>query len=370
MSPGKTITDLFHAAAKEKRKSPALFPIRLILSGISLVYGMGILARRLLYAAGILRKKSLPGRVIGIGNLTLGGTGKTEIALAVAARLKGYRTALVSRGYGRRGLEPVQIVAGPGVPTKSYPDAADEAVLTARRSEGTAVVCGRDRFECGLAAIQRFGAEWIVLDDAFQNLSLHKDLDILVVDGTDPFGNGRLFPRGTLRERVSAMKRADAVVIAKISGADPETLREIERAVTRWCGRGVPVLRCDYRVEGVLPADGGERLSPDVLREGKWLAFSGVANNRFFHSTLRRAGTNLGETVTFPDHFPYGQGDLDRLLESADRTGADRLVTTEKDLVRLGPLRVPPGRVFAVRIGVEFQGESGDPLLEILLAIK
>lgn len=369
MAFNKRVSDFFQTAVDEENQSFFLTLVRFVLLLTSIGYGIALGFRRLAYRSGLIRRRSLPCRVISVGNMTLGGTGKTEITLAIAQKLKDQKAALVSRGYGRQSPVPVQVVSGSDFPPLNYPMASDESVLMARRLPGVPIICSVNRFEGGMSAIHQFGSEWIVLDDAYQHLSLSRDLNVLVLDATNPFGNRRLFPRGILREPIASMRRAQVVVINKVSGAKPEFIAQIERQVRSWCDDSVTILRCDYEFDAVIPCDGSEPGPVDTLKEGKWLAFSGLGNNRFFETMLQNFGVRISEFCTFPDHYPYDAADLENILDKAKLRGADRIVTTEKDLIRLGPLSPLPHHLFGARIRVEFQGE-GDPLSEIFLTIK
>ena len=187
------------------------------LLSVSHAYSAGMRFWRWTYLSGLRKRKRLARPVISIGNLTVGGTGKTPFTICLARSLqqKGYRPAIISRGYKRRGDRRAMIVSdGSGIHSNAY-WAGDEPVLMAGALPGVPVVVGSDRFEAGKLAITRFNPDMLLLDDAFQHLRLYRDLDILLMDAAQPLGNGFVFPRGTLREPADAAGRADVVVMTR-----------------------------------------------------------------------------------------------------------------------------------------------------------
>lgn len=266
-----------------------------------------------LYAAGAARRQRLarPSRVgalvICVGNLTLGGVGKTPITAAIRDRLaaRGLRTASLSRGYGGRLRGPLRVCAG----HHHAGDVGDEPLLLARSGEAW---IGRDRV---LAAhdMSQSGVEVIIMDDGHQNPTLMKDLSLVVLDTADPVGNGYVFPKGPLREPVRAgLQRADAIVLMG-DGPAPRFLDRFDR----------PVLRAR-----LAPTHG----APD----GRLVAFAGIGRPQKMFDSLLAAGADLAEAVPFPDHHRYRPGDLAYLARLAESRDA-RLITTEKDHVRLPP---------------------------------
>lgn len=294
----------------------------------------GVLAvREWLYARGVVASRRLPCVVVSIGNLTVGGTGKTpavELAVRTLAGL-GHRAAVVSRGYGRRS-RGVDVVADTASIRLDPEDAGDEPFLLARRLPGVPVVVGADRREAARTAVERFGATAVVLDDGFQQRALRKDLEVLMVRARRPWGNGRLLPAGPLREPLASMARAD-LVVATESGDEGEAAA-VEAAVARHAP-GRPVVRARY-----VPVDCWEsgRMRPrrlEALRGARVVAFAGIGSPDAFAATLAELGTDVLDLIVFRDHHRYAREDVGRLATRAARLGADALVTTEKDWVRL-----------------------------------
>lgn len=307
-------------------------------------------AREWLYARGVLKSRSVGCPVVSIGNLTVGGTGKTpavEIAVQTLTAL-GLRPAVVSRGYGRR-TRGIHVVADAASIRLDAEEAGDEPFLLARRLPGVPVVVGGNRYATARLAIERFGVTAIVLDDAFQHRTLTKDLEVVMARTPNPWGNGRLLPAGPLREPLAALARADLVVaMGAATRADAAAVVEtVERVAP-----GVPVLTAV-----AVPAECWEasRMRPVSLGElaGKRvLAFAGIAAPTAFARTLETSRVSIGEFVPFPDHHWYSAEEVARLDGRADEAGADGLITTEKDWVRLRKLPLPrrPLWVLAIRL--------------------
>ncbi len=319
-------------------------PVAAALTAASWAYRLALVARSSGYAVGALRTGRLPCPVVSVGNLTLGGSGKTPLAelVALALRRLGAMPALVSRGYGRKS-RGVRIVAdGSGIQAGPL-EAGDEPLLLAERLPGVPVVVGENRLAAGRVAIERCGATAIVLDDGYQHRTLAKDLDLLVVNGQAPWGNGRLFPRGTLREPLPAIGRASFVVVS-----EPPDAGALDRivATVRRHNPAVPV--AVGRIEALAAEDKwrGERLPPAGLAGRRLLAFAGLGRPQGFLSTLQALGVLVAGAVEFPDHHWFTPQDLADLVRRGRAAGAEGLVTTEKDWVRLrgfplgGPLWV------------------------------
>ena len=310
-------------------------------------------AREWLYGRGILKSRALPCRVVSIGNLTIGGTGKTpavEVAVQTLAAL-GHRPAVVSRGYGRS-TRGVQVVADAASIALDPEESGDEPFLLARRLPGIPVVVGSNRHEAARVAIEKFGVTAIVLDDAFQHRTLRKDLEIVMARARRPWGNGHLLPAGPLREPLASLARADLVVATGALGLGDA--REVVEAVDEHAPR-VPVLTAT-----LVPSECWEagRMRPVSLAElsGKRLAaFAGIASPAAFSETLRSTGGVVEELSEFADHHWYSTDDLSRLDERAGELGVEALITTEKDWVRLRRLRLPrrPLYVLSVRLVVQ-----------------
>jgi tetraacyldisaccharide 4'-kinase len=237
----------------------------------------------------------------------------------------------------------------------------DEAILLARRLAGIPVVVGGDRFQAGQEALRRFPLDLVVLDDGFQHRRLHRDLDLVMVDSTDPFGGGRLLPRGRLREPVASLTRAHAVILSRTDQA--LELAGLRRRLEQMIP-GVPQVLTRHRPSGLCDLAGGGERPLESLRGRRVLAMSGIANPLAFHRTLADLGAVLAAALAFPDHHPYGSADLARVDAVARGAGVELIVTTEKDAVRL-PAGVSSWPILALRVDLEIT--EGADLLERLL---
>jgi tetraacyldisaccharide 4'-kinase len=336
----------------------------LALAPVSALYGAAVRARAALYRAGVLRTHAVGGTVVSVGNLTAGGTGKTPLVGWAARSLaaEGRRVCVLSRGYRRANERRRVVVSDGGRLLADAREGGDEPRLLAEQLLGAAaVISDADRVAAARWAREVLGTNAFVLDDGFQHLRLARDLDILTLDGTDPWGGGRLLPRGRLREPTAGLARADCVVITRADLAeDIESLRgEVERLSE---GRAV-VLTSRFRTRALRPLKPEDAEGFDGRAPRPVAAFCAVGNPRAFFAQLRREGHELAHERAFPDHHAYAQTDLDRLTREAESRGARALLTTAKDAVKLRALAhtLP---CFVVHVEPEFDDE--DALLRLL----
>src|SRR5207244_1242988 len=287
---------------------------------LSGLYGLAMRTRASLYARGLLKQQSLPCRVISVGNLTIGGTGKTPvvIALATALRDRGRKVGVISRGYKRRTRTSILEISD-GRTVRGHPeDSGDEPFLIAQRCPGVPVAVGADRPLVGRYLLDGFGVDTLVLDDGFQNLALRRDVDILVLDAGAPFGNGYLLPRGRLREPLSAMERASAVLVTRASQA--QRLDEL-KATVRAVAPAMPIWITDFSPSRVVQVGGSAAVEPSALKGERVLAVSGSGNPESFRRLLAAAGATVADHCVFPDHHAYSEYDLGRIRRSAELVG-------------------------------------------------
>jgi len=272
---------------------------------LSAIFGAGVAVRNALYDRGILKTRRLACPVISVGNISVGGSGKTPFVIALGRLLKerGIEFDVLSRGYGRRGTG-VAIVDPNGSPEQF----GDESLLIARKLQ-VPVIVGESRYEAGLLAERRFTPRLHLLDDGFQHRQLHRDFDIVML-GADDFRD-TLLPVGRLREPVSSLRRAGAVMTF-----DGTTFP----AKPIWAGRR----------QVTVPAT-----------EGRMIAFCGIARPGQFFDQLKEAGTKIADAVVFPDHHRYTKHDVSRLLSLKSRARAGAFITTEKDFINLGAISEP-----------------------------
>jgi len=325
----------------------ATFPLRALLRAAESVYALGVGRRNARFDrdSGVHR---VPVPVISVGNITVGGTGKTPIVIDLLRRLRnrGLRPAVVSRGYG----------AGDGGEN-------DEAKLVRRRFSDAILVCDADRVRGARTAIAK-GANVIVLDDGFQHRRLARDLDIVAVDATRPFGYGHLLPRGLLREPVASLRRAGLIVLTRCDQVSDDSLAAIEAEVRR-IAPDAPRLKCRHHVTGLERLDGA---SENIELRGKRVVlFAGIARPERFLDTVRSLGATVVGVHWWPDHYAYRDGDLTARLRQSDFPPFDFLVTTEKDAVKLTGLKDPADvPILVLRVDIDFQ-DGGDRMLQTIL---
>ncbi|MGB9404456.1 MAG: tetraacyldisaccharide 4'-kinase [Candidatus Acidiferrales bacterium] len=341
---------------------------------LSVVYEAIAIARVWLYRSGLLKQQRLSGIVISVGNLTVGGTGKTPMVLWLAEALLGEskRVAILTRGY--RGFLQSGAAKSPVVPGASSkgraPRAkgtiradsfgqADEATLLSRRliagawpSENVAIAEGADRYRGG-SVLTKQGFAWFILDDGFQHLRLARDLDVVLVDATNPFGGGHLLPAGRLREPRSALRRADIIVITRSRHAPA-----VEAIVGRHSS--APIFYATLKLESLVPVGGtsGEIVRGDAMKK-KFFAFCGIGNPSAFFDNLREWGIEIAGHASFPDHHVYLPEELSRLEAGARAAGADALLCTEKDLCNLPNANLQAFPAWYCRVSLDVHDGSG-----------
>jgi tetraacyldisaccharide 4'-kinase len=344
---------------------------------------MGLL--ELIYYLGYSFKKSrdlrnrrrLPCRVISVGNLTVGGTGKTPAVIAIAeeAKKKGYLPCILTRGYRGKAKGPCIISKGDGA-LLGVDEAGDEASLMADRLRNVPIVKGGDRYEAGLFALRNlevfssrepagtdrspvsgFPPRFLfILDDGFQHWRLHRDLDILLIDGADPFGNNRLLPLGRLREPLRELRRADIIVLTRLgTGSDKDGKKTALTREIRRYNTGAPIYTSGHE-PAVLRTVSGRDLSLDLLAGKTVFAFCGIGNPSAFRDTLSGINARIKGFIAFRDHFAYRRRDILRITREAGRCNADWIVTTEKDIMRFKDFELAES---IVSLRIEFNVERG-----------
>ena len=315
------------------------------LAALALPYAAAVTIRNAAYDRGLAATRRAAVPVVSVGNLTLGGTGKTPLVAWVAGRCvaAGRRPAIVSRGYGaRRG------------------QTSDEAAELALVLPAVPHVADRDRAAAAAEAVAR-GADAIVLDDGFQHRRLARDLDIVAVDATDPFGCGHIFPRGLLREPLAGLRRAHAVVLTRADAVDASQRRAIMTALADICRDAKPRAWAEAtHAPRRLRTASNEHLPLDSLRGRRVAAFCGIGNPAAFRLALERLGADLIDFRTYPDHHAYSAADAAAVASWATTARADLVVTTLKDLVKVRTESLGGIQLAALEIAIEFlAGEAG-----------
>lgn len=300
----------------------------LLLTIPSLVYGSVMQLRAWGYRQGLYKTEMLPKPVISVGNITVGGTGKTPVTAWIARYLleKGLRVTVLSRGYGGS-LEGQTAVVSDGQTIFLKPDqCGDEPYLIASTVPGLAVVIGSNRYKAGLLALERVNPDLFLLDDGFQHLRLFRNLNIVLMDYGQPFGNGRVLPAGPLREPIRACLRSDLLVYTRCT-AEHKTVRQLETSS--------PVCHASYRLTTFRLLDSGQELSLSQLGNERILAVAGIARPDSFFAGLGELGLQPCATLALPDHEPYTMETVRQIDQLMTGHGATCLVTTEKDGVKL-----------------------------------
>lgn len=326
-----------------------------------------------LYRHRLLHDRPLGCLVVVVGNLTVGGTGKTPVVekFARALQERGRKVAILSRGYKSKatplwkkwwwGLThaaepPPRVVSDGETVLLDSEQAGDEPYMLARNLPGVIVLVDKNRVKSGAYAIKRFGCDTLVLDDGFQYLPLKGQLNLLLVDKTNPFGNGHLLPRGILREPIKHLRRASYVFLTKSNG---ERDADLESLIQRH-NPGVDVIECAHRPQYLQRFGSAERQPLSFLKDRRVLAFCGIATPESFEKFLRDLGAKLVARERFLDHYRYGEDDFVELAALAAREGAECLVTTEKDAVRIPEGRAWPLPLYYLRLEIEILHGAAD----------
>ena len=329
-----------------------LFPLAMLFWGI-------LFWRNLFYTFGFFVSRKLPTKVISIGNITTGGTGKTPAVIYLANILikRGKKVAVLSRGYGRK-TAGTQLVTDGNTPVLDWRNFGDEPTLISKALSGVPVVVDEKRHRGGMFLVDRFNPDVIIMDDAFQHRAIERDVDIVLINSQDQRSDHKLLPYGFLREPWIHLKRAHAIIFTKTNLMKPAPfLRSMARSSN--VPRFRSVLLC-----GPLVSPEGEY--KDILKENSVLALSAVGDHGGFMRTLNSTGLNIVEELVFKDHHDYTQDDVGLTQKHLLKSGAEYVVTTEKDMVKLDQLDL--SRIEIYSIGVEFKlsKKAENRLLEII----
>jgi tetraacyldisaccharide 4'-kinase len=309
-----------YSLMNDKRQGLLAAVIRPFLSLFSSFYYFGTEAIKFLYRLRILRSYRPPCKVISVGNITLGGTGKTPLVVTIAGRLNdsGRKVAVLSRGY--RGDKVT----------------SDEVELLKKSLPGVPVLVGRDRVRTAREAAGSLKADVILLDDGFQHWRLKRDLDIVTLDINDPFGNGRLIPRGTLREPISSLKRADIFVLTKV-GAEGDSIAKAQGLKARLgvINANAAVFTSYYVPSRLSDISGGEEPGLSAIENKKIALVCAIGQPESFEKTAESLGADIALRFFFMDHHRYTGNDIEKIIDGCKAGGVDIIVTTEKDTPKL-----------------------------------
>jgi len=343
------------------------------LHGLSFLFSGLVQLRYYLYEHRILRNKPLGCLVVVVGNLTVGGTGKTPVVEKFARILteRGRKVAILSRGYKSK-KEPLpkklwrKFTHGEEAPPKIVSDgetvlldseaAGDEPYMLAKNLPGVVVLCDKNRVKAGSFAIRKFGCDTLILDDGLQYLPLKGKLNLLLVDKTNPFGNQHLLPRGILREPIKHLNRASYIFLTKSDGVCDEALLELIRENNP----KAEIIECAHKPQYLRSVETGAELSLDKLKGARIAAFSGIASPESFEKMLREFGAEIRYNQRFLDHHRFSRYEIERLYKKAGQLELDMIVTTEKDAVRLFEDIKAPIPIYYLRLEIDILSGEED----------
>ncbi len=342
----------------------ALFSLKFFLYLLSCCFSGITKIRTVLYQKQILKSHRLPCKVISIGNLAAGGTGKTPMTIYMAQLVQrlGYKPVVISRGYKGNAENTGGMVSDGKHLLMDYNMAGDEALMIAKRLQNIPVLVGKNRHKSSITAIEKFNPDVVILDDAFQHLKLDRDIDLVLLDHGSPLGNGHLLPRGILREPASALSRSDAVIFTRSKNAEMPLLRgkRMEK----------PAFKTTHTPHICHGASGSGTCGPvqdGILKNRKIYLFSGIANNHDFQDTMAGMGGDIVGTSFFPDHHKFAFTDLQAICRAAKDAKADIIATTEKNVAGITDDIQWPCDFIVVGIDITF---SDAPAFETFITDK
>ncbi len=349
----------------------SIFLIKIILFLFSIFYFCGYKIRLFLYKTGILKTNKLSIKVISIGNLTSGGTGKTPLSIEIANYLikNENKVAVLSRGYKRRLREESNgnnILVSDGQEILSdYERSGDEPYLIAKNVPKAIVISGTDRVLNAKSAI-KLGADILILDDGFQYLKLQRDENILIIDSMNPFDNGLLLPAGELRELPDSIKRATAIVLSNTQNIKPtDTLFNLIKKHSP----NKPIIEINYTIKSLKGINIVKTLNINELTDKNIIAFSGIGNPESFEKSLTNIGFKITKHLVYPDHHNYEFDDITKIIEYAVKNKIENIITTEKDAIKIG-LFIEGAPVTFWHTVLEIKWETSDPFSQLLSNIK
>jgi len=340
---------------------------------LSFVFSAVVAFRYFLYRSGFLRRHPLGIQVISIGNVTAGGTGKTPVTEIFARTLaaEGRKVAILSRGYRRKEapwwqrmftqvIDPPLVVSDGKRVLLDSATGGDEPYMLASNLPGVAVVVDRDRVKAGRYAIKRLGCDTIILDDGFQYQKLKHSVEVVLVDATNPFGNGNMLPRGVLREPARHLKRADIIFLTKCRGDTASVKEEIRKYNAK-----AEIVECTHAPKVLKDVWSREEFPLDWLSGKTLCTLSGIASPKGFENSLRHLGAKVVWCERYADHHRYDSSEVLYALNRTADMGADALVTTEKDAVRFPRFETTPVKCLYLRIAIEIL-KGGESFREII----
>lgn len=335
------IKDFFYLLMTDKTNNVLSMPLKAVLYMLSLVYGLAIYLRRILYASRIFKTHDAPMKVISVGNITLGGTGKTPFTIALAKILEEElkkNACVLIRGYGW-----------------------DEQEMLKRNLSDVPVLVGEDRARSSYKALKLYGSDTAILDDGFQHWELARDLDIVLIDSRKPLGNGCLFPRGVLREGLNSLARADIVVFTKADKkiSDTGALKDRIRAIKKDIG----FMEAVHRPRNFYEGRARRPFELSHVAGKRVILLSSIGDPDYFEDTVKGLGADIIEHIRYHDHHNYRKSDIEHIAARCQERNFDYIVTTEKDTVKLNRLALSVGPYVVLTLAVDMDIISGKEIL-------
>ncbi len=329
---------------KEIKNKLTLFALNFM----SHIYYLIIELKLFLYEKKTIKQHQMKTKIISIGNITLGGTGKTPAVIEIANLFQNKKVAILSRGYKSQCEHKMAIVSNGRQILLKEPEAGDEPYLLAKRLPSVPIIIGKDRIKSAKYARDRFGAEIIILDDGFQYWQLKRDLDIVLINGKEPYGNTHIFPLGTLREPIKNLKRADIFIITKIDQSLNRT-RIIQDL--KMINPKALILESIHKPLKFIGLDSKEEYPLEFVKDIDILALSSIGDPDSFEFTLKQLVSKKFIHLKFPDHYGYTKKDINKLIDYL--RGISFIITTEKDIVRLKDVAPPDLPILYLKIKLE-----------------
>lgn len=357
----------------DRRHGRAAEVLANVLYALSFIFHAIVRFRWYCYEHRIFRNRPLGCLVVVVGNLTVGGTGKTPVVEKFARTLqqRGRKVAILSRGYKSK-KEPLpkklwrKLTHGEEAPPRVVSDgkevlldsdvAGDEPFMLASNLPGVVVLCDKNRVKAGSYAVRNFGCDTLILDDGFQYLPLKGRLNLLLVDKTNPFGNQHLLPRGILREPIQHLSRANYIFLTKSDGQRDESLLELIREHNS----EAEIIECAHRPQYLQEVFSGEKLPLEALNDARIAAFSGIASPESFETMLRGFGAEIRYNQRFLDHHRFSRAEIEELFSEAAANDLSMIVTTEKDAVRLFEDIRPEIPIYFLRLEIDILSGEED----------
>ena len=339
-----------YCLATDQKKGIIAGVFKFLLWILSLIYGLLV---RILFFLNRLRPYRLKCRVISVGNITLGGTGKTSLVEYLTRYLKqeGHKVAILTRGYKRK-------ITSCQLPVTSYENMGDEPYMLAKNLGDVPVMVDAQRIRAAKRAIRDYAADTVILDDGFQQWQIQKDLEIVTIDAASAFGNQQLIPRGILREPLNSLKRADIILLTKTNlQPDVQGIKDFLNQINP----GALIFSSMHQPKGFYQINKPEQLWDTGILKGKAVGlFSGIADPASFENLIKGAGIHIAFSLRFPDHHEYSPDDLDKIAGAAKAKNIDTVVTTEKDAARISPLEFASYnlRILVLSIKIEIKNEQ------------